>query len=176
MRSACASVLLFFGLVFGQESPSPFQSVPATAPEDTITFVTPLPDFVAKDINGRVWRSGDLRGKTTLIYIWSTYCAPCRREHPELQRFYEKAKTTGNVQVLTFSMDHDSTKARAYMSEKKYTFPVIADWTLIRKLFPPEGALPQAWVIDPRGWRSVPFRSWTLGQVLCNLEKTAPTN
>lgn len=150
---------------------SPFQAVPVRAPEDTLRFVTELPEFEAKDIDGRVWQSADLRGKLTLIDVWSTFCGPCRKEHPELQRFYEKAKNTPNLQVLTFCMDYDYMHAHVYMKEKQYTFPVIADWKLVKKLFPSEGGLPQQWVIDGQGRRSAPFRSWTLGRILIELER-----
>jgi len=183
MRIRCIGVLLFTCIGIAQQpsanlasSPSPFQLVPAAAPADTIQFVTQLPDFEAKDISGRLWRSADLRGKLTLVDVWSTFCGPCRQEHPELQRFFEKTKAMQDLQVLTFCMDHDYMNAQVYMKEKNYTFPVIADWALIKKLFPSEGALPQQWVIDPHGRRSEPFRSWRLGTILFNLERITATN
>ena len=65
---------------FALQRASPFESVLVAAPEDTLRFVTQLPDFEAQDINGRVWRSADVRGKFTLIDIWATFCGPCRRD------------------------------------------------------------------------------------------------
>jgi peroxiredoxin len=108
-----------------------------------------FPEFEAKDISGRTWRLEDLRGKFTVIYFWHTFEArkadtldPQARQRvqalpdlPEVQRFYDKVRTAKNLQVLTFCSDYDYTHAPAYMKEKQYTFPVIADWVLIEKLF-----------------------------------------
>ena len=53
-----------------------------------------------------------------------------------MQRFYNEVRQTKNIQVLTFCRDYDYTHASAGIKEKKYSFPVIADWVLIKKLFP----------------------------------------
>ena len=51
---------------------------------------------------------------------------------PALQRFYNEPRQTKNIQVLTFCRDYDYTHASDYMKERKYSFPVIADWVLIK--------------------------------------------
>ncbi|HJT86262.1 MAG TPA: hypothetical protein VJ732_00360 [Bryobacteraceae bacterium] len=163
-------------------APSPFLAVPVVP--DALQFGAELPDFVAKDIRGRVWRSGDLRRKYTVIYIWHTFEARATDEHqasihriipalpdlPEVQRFYDEVKDVKNIQVLTFCRDYDYTHAPAYMKERNYTFPVIADWELTNKLFPNGG---RYLVVSPEGRVSRPFHSWSFGQVLFEVEKTA---
>jgi thiol-disulfide isomerase/thioredoxin len=154
-----------------QQSRSPFLQVPAP-PSDTLKFQSPLGNFEAGDLNGRHWRSADLRGKVTFVDIWSTSCGPCRREHPEIQRFNEKAKATSNVQVLTFAMEDDTRVVEAYMKENSYTFPVIVNSELVQRLFP-AGGMPQAWVIDQQARRSDPFVAWPTGRVLLEVERFA---
>ena len=56
------------------EGKSPFAPVPPAA-SDSLRFNARLPEFEAQDINGRTWRSSDLRGKLTVIYIWHTFDA-----------------------------------------------------------------------------------------------------
>jgi peroxiredoxin len=137
-------ILLIAQLALAQQSP--FLSVPP-AVSDSLRFGAQLPEFEAKDITGRTWRNDDLRGKLTLIYIWHTFAAraadaagthPHARETirasglpdlPELQRFHDKVRNAGNVQVLAFCSDYDYTHAPEYMNQKNYTFPVIADWS-----------------------------------------------
>jgi peroxiredoxin len=164
---------------------SPFLSVPP-AVSDSLRFGAQLPEFEAKDITGRTWTNNDLRGKLTLIYIWHTFAARATdtpRPHwfvnasglpdlPELQRFYDKVSNTGNIQLLTFCSDYDYTHAPEYIKQKKYTFPVIADWVLINKLFPGISGGPYL-VVDTEGRLSDPFRSWTLGRVLMEVESAA---
>jgi peroxiredoxin len=204
---ACRALLLFAAVAAGAQqmsktfdNKSPFLSVPPFVP-DTLRFEAKIPDFEAKDTNGRRWRSVDLLGKVTIIDIWST--RPWRgsvdvgSEHPELQRFYERTKESKNIQVLTFCTDYDYTHAPAYMTEKHYTFPVIADWKLTDTLFGGGGNLPmllqwpgwqehlqsfhrlehahfpQQWVINPEGRLSAWFRYWTLDDILPEVERAA---
>ena len=175
----------------GTDTQSPFFSVPPVA-SDSLRFGAQLPEFEAKDVTGRTWRRDDLYGKLTLIYIWNTFAARVAdavdthqfaREStaraqaglpdlPQLQRFYEKVRNMGNVQLLTFCSDYDYMHAPEYIKQKKYTFPVIADWVLINKLFPRIGIAPYL-VVDTEGRSSDPFRSWTLGRVLMEVERAA---
>ncbi len=179
----------------GQDA-SPFLPVPP-APTDQLRFAAPFPAFEAKDISGRTWRTEDLRGRFTLIYIWNTFQAvapPALQDLPELQRFYSKVKGAANVQVLTFCTDYDYTHAPEYMKRNQFTFPVIADWTLIRKLFPmdncqqgcrlgipsptplPGGLAAPHWVVNPEGQLSSPLHVWALGRLLFEVEKDAAVN
>jgi peroxiredoxin len=165
---------------------SPFLSIPPVS--EGLRFEAQLPPFEAKDIAGRTWRLEDLRGKLTLVYIWQTFEARAVDAHdaslrevipglsdlPEVQRFYDEAKHTKNIQVLTFCRDYDYTHASEYMKEKKYSFPVIADWVLSKKLFPNGGGNPPYWVIDRDARLSYPVRSWSLGRVLYEIERALP--
>jgi len=166
---------------------------------DTLRFEEQLPDFEAADTGGRVWRSADLRGKLTVIDIWNTRGVSLdgliahryNQEHPELQRFYEKIKNNPNIQVLTFCTDYDYTHAPIYMKENHFTFPVIADWMLTRKLFGSVGnimggvprrsmerrACPissnEQWVVNTEGQLSSRFCWWSFGRILMEVERAA---
>jgi hypothetical protein len=167
------------------ENGSPFSSIPPAS--EGLRFGMQLPPFEAKDIAGRLWRLEDLRGKWTLIYLWHTFEAravdghdPSIREVipglpdlPEVQRFYNEARHSEGIQVLTFCRDYDYTHASEYMKERKYSFPVIADWTLIQKLFPSAGGNQPYWVVDPEGRLSDPLRSWSFGRFLYEIERAA---
>jgi peroxiredoxin len=164
----------------------PFDPVPPEA-SDTLRFGDRLPDFEAKDTAGRTWRLTDLRGKFTLIYIFHTFEAravdkvdPRTRgslhglpELPELQRFYDEVKNSRKIQVLAFCRDYDYTHAPAYLKDRPYTFPVIADWTLVGKLFPGGGLQSRQWLVNPEGRLSYPFRAWSFGRILLEVERAA---
>jgi hypothetical protein len=204
-------VLFFLAATFATAQHSPFISVPP-AITDEFLFDKQFPAFEAKDIKGRTWKSADLNGRFTFIYIWNTLQARSTDgiRHPrlrlgqgvspdpnlaELQRFYDKVKNSGRIQILTFTTDYDYMHSHDYMKEKNYTFPVIADWTLIAKLFPKDtcekgcsgGPIPSPspdpgnlaspqWVVNPEGRLSVPFRAWSLGRLLFEVEKAAADN
>ncbi|PTT83425.1 redoxin, partial [Pelomonas sp. HMWF004] len=44
------------------------------------------------------------RGKPLLVNFWATWCAPCVKELPEINQFYNEAKATG-WQVLGLAVD-----------------------------------------------------------------------
>jgi len=163
------------------ESGSPF--LPVSPVREDLRFEAQLPAFEAKDIAGRTWRLDDLRAKFTLIYIWHTFEARAVDAHdprlreilglsnlPEVQRFYDKVKGSKSIQVLTFCRDYDYTHAPEYIKARGYSFPVIADWTLIQKLFGKAAGNPPYLVVDPAGRLSNPSRSWSLGRVLYEIE------
>jgi peroxiredoxin len=199
----CRALLLFAAAAAGaqqisnptMDNPSPFLPVAPVVP-DTLHFEAQIPDFEAKDITGRLWRSADMRGKLTVIDIWGTFGGVHNEEHPELQRFYEKIKDSKSIQVLTFCTDYDYNHAPVYMKQRGYAFPVIADWQLTRKLFDSDGNLammlqwpgsqdavrkpqgrsctlhfPQQWVINAEGRLSARFCWWALNRILLEVER-----
>jgi thiol-disulfide isomerase/thioredoxin len=137
--------------------------------------------FELIDLNGKTWRSADLLEHVTVVNLWATSCLPCRQEHPELQRFFDKTKSKGKLQVLTFSLDENSANVKSYMRQNHYTFPVIVlSKERVDKLFPAaahtDGAIPESWIIDRQGRRSEPFRTWTFGRILLAAEDLENSN
>ena len=56
--------------------------------------------------NGEVRHLSDFRGKVLLVNLWATWCPPCRRELPTLNRLQDALGSRGLV-VVTLS---DETK------------------------------------------------------------------
>lgn len=144
-------------------------ALPASRP---VEFTRLLDDFETKDLSGKTWRLADLKGKATLIDVWATWCGPCRAEHPELQKLYEKIKDRSDILLLTFSTDDHVYGVASYMKTNNYTFPVIVSRTLTDRLFPYTG-LPSRWIINPEGRRSSRFRFRGLEPTLAELERVA---
>ena len=164
---------------------SPFSSIPP-ARTDALRFGAELPAFEVKDIAGRTWRLDDLLGKHTLLYVWHTF--PARTSHQfdrrskevagvhfpdlrEVERVYREVKRSKDIQVLTLCTDYDYTHAPEYMKEMPYTFPVIADWVLIRKLLPEAGGHGMFWVVNPEGRLSEQFRSWSFTRLFWEVQR-----
>jgi thiol-disulfide isomerase/thioredoxin len=50
----------------------------------------PAPDFTLADMDEQMHSFKDLRGKVVLLNFWATWCPPCRREMPSMERLYQK--------------------------------------------------------------------------------------
>ncbi len=66
-------------------------------------------DFSGTDIDNRVFRLSDFVGKVVVVDVWATWCVPCRREIPALQRLITTYK---GEEVVFVSISLDEVKDR----------------------------------------------------------------
>lgn len=64
-------------------------------------------------------------GRTTLVNLWATWCAPCLKEMPDLQAFADAQGATG-VQVVGIALD-DAAAVAAFLRQHGITYPVLVD-------------------------------------------------
>jgi len=81
--------------------------VAAWAGRDRFAPVGPgsrAPDFTAFAESGEEVRLSDHRDEVVLVNIWATWCLPCLREMPSMQRLWEGVGGDG-FQILAVSVD-----------------------------------------------------------------------
>ena len=110
-----------------------------------------VPNFTFPDINGREVSLSSQRGKVVLVNVWATWCPPCRREMPSMQRLYEKFKGK-NFEILAVSIDSEGRAAvEPFMRKMNLTFPALLDpGETIRPLYGITG-VPESFIIDQQG-------------------------
>ena len=91
---------------------------------DLSAFVTKTPaaalaDVTFEDGAGKALRMSDFRGKTVLLNLWATWCAPCKAEMPSLDRLQSQLGSD-TFQVVALALDRKGTKAaQAFLDQIK---------------------------------------------------------
>jgi thiol-disulfide isomerase/thioredoxin len=76
-----------------------------------------MPDLAFKDSAGRPRTLADWRGRTVLLNLWATWCVPCRREMPALDKL-QAALGGANFEVVAVNMDtRDPEKPLNFLKE-----------------------------------------------------------
>ncbi|WP_246206600.1 redoxin domain-containing protein [Virgibacillus ihumii] len=86
------------------------------------------PDFSLQTLSGDTFRLTDLRGKPVFLNFWASWCGPCKKEMPDMQKFYDKYK--GKVEVIAVNLTGSEIgvgKVRKYIDQYGYTYPVPLD-------------------------------------------------
>jgi thiol-disulfide isomerase/thioredoxin len=101
-------------------------------------------------LDGRTLPASALTGRVVVVEFWASWCPFCARQNPLLQQLYEAEGGRG-LEFLTFSIDREPAKARAYMLEHRYTFPVAMASAESSKWFGRREGLPELYVVDRDG-------------------------
>ena len=79
----------------------------------------PLPEFTFQDAAGRERTLADWRGKVVLLNLWATWCLPCRKEMPALDRL-QAEMASDRFEVVAVSVDRTGLQgARKFLDETK---------------------------------------------------------
>ncbi|MDE2447249.1 MAG: TlpA family protein disulfide reductase [Alphaproteobacteria bacterium] len=82
----------------------------ASAPFMMNDPIKPMPELQFNDADGKSLSVADFKGKTVLLNIWATWCGPCRKEMPTLDRL--QATLGGpDFMVLPVSIDRQGMDA-----------------------------------------------------------------
>jgi peroxiredoxin/outer membrane lipoprotein-sorting protein len=86
---------------------------------------TEAPDFRLSDLKGKPHRLANYRGKVVLLDFWASWCEPCRKELPTIEKLHREYGGKGLV-VLAVTYQ-DEKVARSFMKKYGYTFTVLTD-------------------------------------------------
>ncbi len=113
----------------------------------------PAPEFQAMSLDGeRSVALGDYVGRTLLVNIWATWCAPCRQETPYLQSVYEENQERG-LMIVGVSVDSPSALdlVNEFLEEMGVTYDIVLDPEMVSTdVFAPIG-YPASYLIDREG-------------------------
>ena len=149
-RRRTASALLFtlcvlLPLVAGAELPLGHKMTPLAPPQAAADFRLP-------DMDGEMHALSDYRGKVVMLNFWATWCPPCRREMPSMQRLYEKYQGRGLV-VVAVNQWEDPDLVFEFTGRLSLdpTFPILFDReSRVSEQYGVKG-LPTTYLLDKAG-------------------------
>lgn len=85
-------------------------------------------EFKLRDLGGHEVSLSSMRGKVVFLNLWATWCEPCRREMPSIEKLYEKFGKDKSFVILAVSEDSDgSTAVAPYVKQSGYKFEILLD-------------------------------------------------
>jgi thiol-disulfide isomerase/thioredoxin len=107
-------------------------------------------DFTLQQLGGGAVSISDYRGQWVVVNYWATWCAPCRKEMPDLSALHERRP---DVTVLGLAYeDLDDSDFEAFLEAAPVSYPILK----VDVYTPPEPfgvpkVLPTTIILDPRG-------------------------
>ena len=85
---------------------------------------TTLPEISFFDLNDqKVTTLADLKGNVVFLNFWATWCHPCRKELPLLQKIAQ-AHSGEKVKVITVNLDGKAALVRNFLEKYHLNLPV----------------------------------------------------
>jgi thiol-disulfide isomerase/thioredoxin len=110
------------------------------------------PEFTLEDMDETKFSLSAYKGKVVLLNFWATWCPPCRREMPSMERLHLNFEEE-DFAVIAINQMEDVDDVFAYTGELEVdpTFTILFDpESVISEAYKVQG-LPTTYLIDKKG-------------------------
>jgi thiol-disulfide isomerase/thioredoxin/Flp pilus assembly protein TadD len=120
---------------------------------------TPAAPFNLKTLGGAPVSLESLKRKILVINFWGTWCGPCVKEIPDIQKLHEKYARDPEVVILTIDNDENPDDVLQYMRKNNYSFGVLLDDGYVNQAG--VRAFPTTWFVDKQGRTAFIKTGWS---------------
>lgn len=125
-----------------------------------------LPDITLATAAGTTLTSADFKGKVVLLDFWASWCIPCRKSFPEVDRL-SKELTAKGVVVVAVNVDEQRKNADAFLAAYPHSMTIGYDTHgTLAETFDLQ-AMPSSIIIDTTGrvrFTHMGYTDKTIGQ------------
>lgn len=83
-----------------------------------------FPNLLLQSPAGYPGKLGDQLGKVVILHFWGSWCPPCQREMPDLQRLYTSFKHSKDVSFVLLPVRESLADARRWADKKHIAMPI----------------------------------------------------
>lgn len=116
-----------------------------------LTVNDSFPDLRIKTMDGKSPSDpSEFKGKILVADFWASWCGPCKKSFPELNRFY-RAYSKKGVEVVGINLDDDVSSAQKFLHDMPAAFTLLFDKE--KKIAKALGVsvMPSSYVVDKYG-------------------------
>lgn len=108
-----------------------------------------LPAFTIQDMTGNNVNLQRFKGKKVFVNLWASWCPPCRREMPSIEKL-SKAVDQNKVAFVMLSLDDSFDKAKSFVKQQQLSLPVYYPAENLPALFHVQ-VVPTTFIFDESG-------------------------
>lgn len=126
------------------------------------------PAFTLPDMQGGTLSLADYRGKVLVVNFWATWCPPCRKEMPSLNRAAAWLKKY-DVELIAINVGESADQVAKFLQQLTLDFPILLDQDTAVSTRWDATRLPITYVVDPQGriaYRALGSREWDAPELL----------
>jgi peroxiredoxin len=116
----------------------------------TLKIGDPVPNFSLVDRQGKTWVLYELKGQVLFINFWATWCPPCLKELPSMQKLYTTLPAD-KFKMLAILNKDKTTLADFVANQKGITIPILDDSQNIAGSSYFLTGLPETFIVNKEG-------------------------
>ncbi len=128
----------------------------------------PAPDFKLLDTDEKEHTLAEYKGKPVIVNFWATWCPPCRKEIPSMNRAWHKIKNEG-IAMIAINVGESADEVFAFTAKYPIDFTVLLDDSGRASNSWPMKGLPTTFILDTDGnlvYQAVGGREWDADEIL----------
>ena len=120
------------------------------------------PNFKLDDIDGEPFELKQTRGKWVFLHFWASWCGPCKKEMPTIEKLISEIKSD-NFKVVMINAAEDDDTIFTFLGNIGIESTSLMDTDgVVTDKYKPRG-LPTTFLIDPTGrirYQAIGGREW----------------